>query len=943
MSAAGFAGNTLTGVVQVLGGAGATATIELQNGITSIAANSELVLVDANSQVDLIGAVGSNSALAGLTNIAGSLQLANSSSLSTTGSLTIASTGNLGLDESVVTGGSSLTVNGALNNAGTFSLGTGGFGPSSSALVSGFNNSGVAQIGSTNSPGVTFTVNGPGTNSGTVSIAGGGEINVTGTNAYTQTAGTTVVNGTLIASGVVVNGGTLRGAGYIGADVSNVSGTLQASPDGIQPGKLSIGGSYTQGPGGTLNEIIGGTGSGQFSVLTTGVSTGKLTLGGALDISTINGFQLLVGQSFDVINFPANTLSGAFATLEFECPGPNCVTAQTTGGSPLVITEGTTEIGIVANYLDSLGEVMLNVEVPPPTAVSWSGTSGAWSNTAAWSDGLMPLGYQDITIGSGAGGTVTYDQTSSSINSLTIGAGTSSNYALSFNPNTALAVTKAVTINSGGEIDLAAVGASLATGGVLTNAGTLNVSNGGALTVGAPFAPANLINTGTMDVDAGSATGGGSVIVTGTLTNNGSMAIGNSGLTSATGVTAGAFANSGILTVAGGSAVNTASLTLNGNFTNILATNIGSFANVTVTGSANSYTQNCPGALCLATTIVNGTLTAPAVNINAGVLQGTGTINGNVTNAGLVAGGSYLGSPAPGVLTIAGNFAQTSTGFLAETVAGTGTPGTAFSALNVSGTVKLDGTLEVSTVSGFAFVAGQTFDILNFAPSGLTGSFATLQYGSASGAGTGVLSIGNNLDLAVAYNNAGGDLVLQVGALDTWIGTTDKWTGSNDALNWSMGAKPISTDDVLVGGGSGGTVTYNETSDTVSSLTVQPGTTSAYKLAFGIGDSLAVTKTVSINTGGEIDVEANGASLTIGGNLSNAGTLTLGQNPKSGQGGTAGLGGMVSVGTSSAQASLTNTGTINVDPAARLYRVSPRRLAAARLRSVVRWITLAAR
>ncbi len=787
------------------------------------------------------------------------------------------------------------------------------------ASASGFNNSGTAVIGGGYSTGVTFTVNGAASNSGTVSIASGAEINVTGANAYTQSGGTTTVNGILINSGgVALNGGTLRGVGYLGADVSNVAGTLQASPDGLKPGALSIAGSYNQGAGGTLSEIIGGTGGGQFGMLTTGVAVGKLTLGGTLDIAAINNFQFHVGQSFDIINFPANSLSGAFSTLQYECPGPSCVTAQTTGGSPLVINEGGTQIGIVADYLDSLGEVALTLETPPPTAVSWQGTSGAWSNAAAWSDSIVPLGYQDITIGTGAGGTVTYDQTSAAIDSLTIGAGTSSDYALSFSPSDALAVAKTVTINSGGAIDVAAAGASLNTGGALTNEGTLNVANGGTLAVVSPSTPADLTNSaaGTMNVDAGTATGGSSAAVSGTISNIGTLTIGNGGLTSATNVSAGGLANSGILIMTGASANNGASLVVSGNVTNVLMASIGSFANLTVTGSGNSYTQTC-GALCFAATNVDGTLTAPAVNINGGVLQGHGTINGNVINAGLVAGGSYypVGSPSPGVLNISGGYTQTSTGTLAEAIAGTGTPGANVSALNVSGSVTLDGTLEVNTLNSFAFAPGQTFDIVNFAPNGLSGTFATLTYGTSSGPGNGLISIGNNLDLAVNYNNGGGELALQVGSLDTWQGATDNWTGANDPTNWSTGAKPTATEDVLVGGGNGGTVTYNEASDTVQSLTVQPGKTSAYHLALGINDALAITNTVNINAGGEIDVTANGAALNVGGALSNAGTLTLGQNTTSGLGGTAGQGGSVSVGTSATPANLTNTGAINIDPA----------------------------
>ncbi|MGH8317796.1 MAG: PEP-CTERM sorting domain-containing protein [Steroidobacteraceae bacterium] len=933
LSAAGFASNTLTGTIDITGGgSGKAATLELQSGVTSIGANAALLLANGSSQLNLSGGFGSNSALTGLTNIAGSLQLEGGSSLSTTGGLSIASGGSLGVDDAATTvGGSSLLVNGALTNAGSFNVGSGGAAVSpspalvSSVLTGAFTNSGATQIGGPYANGATLQVNGTATNSGTVTIASGGEINVLGSNAYAQSAGTTTVNGTLIASSVAVNGGTLRGAGYIGANVSNISATVQASADGVNPGTLSLGGSYSQGAGGTLSEIIGGTGSGQFGVLNAAESVGSVSLGGTLDLSTVSNFSFAAGESFDIISALSSSLSGEFGTLEFDCTdggGSGCLMdTELANGTPLVIPEGTgcpsgpgcTDVGLVLNYTD--GTVVLDVETPPPTAVSWTGASGAWSNKAAWSDSLVPLGYQDISIGGaggGAGGTVTYDQASSAINSLTVSAGSSANYLVSFNPGTSLSVANDVTINSGGEIDVAAAGAALATGGGVVNGGTLNVANGGSLTVGSAASPADLTNSGTFNVDAGTVAGGSSVAVSGTLANTATVTIGNAGLTAPTRVTAGGLANSGTLSLAGGSAVNAATLTVNGNATNTLGVMIGSFANLTVAGAGNSYSQSCPGTLCFATTTVNGTLSAAAVNINNGLLQGTGTVNGTVTNGGLVAGGV---AATPGVLTINGNYAQTAGGTLQESIAGAGGAGVGYSALAVTGAVSLDGTLVINTASGYTFAAGQSFDVLNFAPNELSGAFATLQYGADSAAGTGLLSLGNNLDLTVAYNDAGGDLVLNVGQLDTWNGTTDVWTGPNDATNWSTTLQPTASDDVLIGGGNGGTVTYNEASDTVASLTIQPGKSSAYTLAFGVDDGLTVTNAVSISAGSALSMQANGAQLLVGGSLTNAGTLTLGQNAAAGQGGAASEGAFLVVGSEATPANLTNTGVINVDPA----------------------------
>ncbi len=961
LAAGGFAGDTLTGTVQVAGSGasgGAEASLVLGSGITGIAADSSLLLVNANSQVNLAGDAGTNSALTGLSNVAGTLQVESGAEVSTNGALDIAATGMVGVDDSASTaGGSSLMVNGTLSNSGTFALGTGGASIVSDAITSGFDNSGTASIGGSANDAI-LVVNGPASNSGTVSIGGGAEINVTGSNAYVQSAGATTVDGTLVASGITLDGGaftandylgvpvtinggtftangtlagpvtlnsgTLSGAGTIDGNIANASGTVQASPGGLYAGTLTLNGSYTQGAGGTLGVLIS---QAPYSALTAGVlevgGTGSsVSLNGTLDVyaASTSGYAVdfTAGQSFDIINAPANELFGTFSAL--ECGGLNCVSSNNAG---LILVSqtgmpGSPDLGLLPVYEPSLGKVLLDVITPPASAVTWQGGSGNWSDATEWNNGgYTPMGYQDVTLGAAAGGTVTYDEANASINSLTVSTAAGAGYTLSVNPATALNVATTVAINPNGAIDVAASGASLASAGDLSNAGTVTVANGGSLTVGSLSAQAGLTNSasGTLQVDAGTSSGGSSVTVFGFLSNTGAVDIGNATLTAPTTVEVGGLENGGSLSLSGTSAPNSATLSVAGNAVNTLTANVGPFANLTVTGTSSSYTQSCPGLICLASTTVDGSLTAPAVNNDAGVLQGAGTINGAVTNGGMVAGGSYLGSHAPGTLTINGSYAQSATGVLEEDIASAGTPGTDFSALSVNGPVQLGGALQINALNGFTLAAGQTFDIMNFTSGGLAGQFATLDYGAFSGSGNGVVGIGNNLDVSVNYDDAGGDLVLQVGALDTWNGTTDLWSGANDASNWSTGASPTAAEDVLIGAGSGGTVTYNGSSDTIHSLTVEPGTSSGYTLAFNPSGVLQVSHAVSIDTGGEIDVQANGAALTTGGSLANAGTLTLGQDTQIGQGGPAGQGGTVTVGSAGAPADVTNSGTINIDPA----------------------------
>jgi hypothetical protein len=80
-----------------------------------------------------------------------------------------------------------------------------------------------------------------------------------------------------------------------------------------------------------------------------------------------------------------------------------------------------------------------------------------------------------------------------------------------------------------------------------------------------------------------------------------------------------------------------------------------------------------------------------------GILAGTGTINGDITNAGQVRPG---GDGAVGKFTIQGDYNQTATGRLNIDLQGP-TPGTQSDNLDVSRRVRLAGTLALNTLDGF--------------------------------------------------------------------------------------------------------------------------------------------------------------------------------------------------------------------------------------------------
>ena len=142
----------------------------------------------------------------------------------------------------------------------------------------------------------------------------------------------------------------------------------------------------------------------------------------------------------------------------------------------------------------------------------------------------------------------------------------------------------------------------------------------------------------------------------------------------------------------------------------------------------------------------NGTVSA-----TAGVVAGSGVIGGDLTNSGAtVAPGN-----SPGILTVDGNYNQTSGGTLAIEIGGT-QAGMEYDVLNVLGDASLAGTLDVSLIDGFTPGGGDTFKVLT-AGGDLTDVGLTL---GGSAAGSFAMSIDTTNDwimLMVAGAGLAGD------------------------------------------------------------------------------------------------------------------------------------------------------------------------------------------
>ncbi|WP_445013445.1 autotransporter family protein [Rhizobium leguminosarum] len=221
-----------------------------------------------------------------------------------------------------------------------------------------------------------------------------------------------------------------------------------------------------------------------------------------------------------------------------------------------------------------------------------------------------------------------------------------------------------VSLFSGTELNLLAGGLTIDTAGFAVGTDATSAFSGvGGLTVtgGGVFSLlANSIYTGETQIDFGSS-----------LALSGAGAVANSSRVVADGIfNVSAATTPTIQSLAGSGSVLLGAQTLTiANANDTFGGVIGGTGGLTVTGGnqtlsgVNTYTG--------ATTVtggrlaVNGSITSPVTTSGTGILGGTGTIFGDVTNAGVVAPGNSIGT-----LTIAGNYTGTGGTLEIETILG---------------------------------------------------------------------------------------------------------------------------------------------------------------------------------------------------------------------------------------------------------------------------------
>ncbi len=208
------------------------------------------------------------------------------------------------------------------------------------------------------------TAGGSFTNAGIIKVSTGSTFTVGGTGFnFTQTGGTTTVDGTLTAASpgtLNLNGGALFGAGTIGDTVVD-SATITPGDSATKTGILTVSKPYTQNTGGALDISLAGTTVGtKYDQLNV---TQAATLAGTLNISLVSGFVPTIGSTFDILN--GSTVTGTFGTVNG------------------LSINGTEHFTVTYNANDVILTVVAGL-APTQPQVTRSGARGRWS------PGLVP-------------------------------------------------------------------------------------------------------------------------------------------------------------------------------------------------------------------------------------------------------------------------------------------------------------------------------------------------------------------------------------------------------------------------------------------------------------------------------------------------------------------------------------------------------------------------
>jgi len=613
------------------------------------------------------------------------------------------------------------------------------------------------------------------TNTGIIEASGGSglaiyfvPVNNNGGSITANGAGDQVV----FSSGVTIQGGTLNNTngGFLGTAGS-------ASLDGTTHGALTINGTYTN-PQNSITYIQGNIQNYGNIQVNGGVSangilalTGATTLNGdgSVTLNSVVFGAYIQGDGQTLTNNSTIQGNGNIGNGSLALVNNGTIDANVSGsGINMNGTGGVTNTGLIE--ATNNGNLSMQGTIQNSGNIQINGGGGSVSdlfllgNTTLSGGGAvtlnsLPIGYAGIT---GFSNPETLENVDNTIQ----GTGLIGQNQLSLQNDAAGTVLANV---SGGTLEI--LGGSVTNNGTFqANAGsTLIVENttftnfsGNTLTGGTYIVNGEAGSPGTLQISTLGSTGGEIVNNVASIVLNGP----NSNFVDAAGLDAlSKLANNtatGSFTISGGRNFNTA-----GDFNNAGSVTIGTGSTMQIgpTGT-NNYIQS--GGV----TTVNGLLDPTAVELNGGVLAGTGSITAaNV----LAAGGSIAPGTAAGTgeLTINGNLNDSGSTLIIR-LGGVGAG--EFDVLDVNGNVNLGAgsSLDVYLYDGFTPTNGETFTFLDF-----TGSLTSQNpdfFGSVFGLTTagGTFEISEDVDPGLtltftANTPEPGAIVMLLGGAAAWV------------------------------------------------------------------------------------------------------------------------------------------------------------------------------
>ena len=499
-------------------------------------------------------------------------------------------------------------------------------------------------------------------NSGVIQVAKSLYADVAGTGTLTILSGGTLAASNLIISGATNSVGTVE-VGLKGGTNTNMILNVRMITFGDGTGSLGLNQSDTLTIAGS---ITGATATNSYAMIQQ-YGSGTTVLTGVSHTGTgyrVDGGQLRVdGGIFDIV------VSAGASPDELGGPRTICVGNKHSGKS-LVITNG----GFVHSFVTIVGTgTQKNTDALTGTSNNWALITGGGSH----------LNAGELFIGNVSSGNSLMISNGGRVDSslfTSIGASGSSNGVIIDGEGSLFSNARSLLLGSYSESNVSAGNSILMTngGGLFSGSATIaSSSNSYGNSVRVKGAGSFWRNSG--DLILGDGGSGNSIVIA-----NGATLLSSNSYIS---YTPGSSNNSVIVAGTG---------------------SVWSNTGVLVIGNASS------GSL----TVMDGGIVSAAkgVHIGAGgILQGNGTVVGNLTNGGVVAPGN-----SPGTFTVNGNFTQTSGGTLLIQV-GNGL----CDMLGVSGSANLGGKLIINSYAGHQFQYGEKITFLS--ASTITGSFSSVE------------------------------------------------------------------------------------------------------------------------------------------------------------------------------------------------------------------------